>query len=133
MDGYLEGGTNVGQFVVAAAEREHGTVGYESGYTGLRRKETIPSSRATAAERQVIAAGEEYVIMHTGRVEVPTTGISTATIGEMVWIAVADQRLSIRPEDTRGLVPLGRVHALPGQRGIPSGASVLRVDLDHKV
>lgn len=136
MDGYLEGGTGVGQFAVAARDREHGTVGYEQRWVGLRRKQTIPSSRATAAERQVIAAGEEYVIMNTGRVEVPTGSWSASiTRGELVWIDPDDDRLSYRPADPveDGLVPVGRVHAMPGERGIPSGASVLRVDLDFKV
>jgi hypothetical protein len=72
-----------------------------------------------------IAVAEKFVIDTEGIVEVPNTGISGAAKGALVYIADADNSLSLT--SGAGKRRYGTVHELAGERKTPTGR--LRIKL----
>lgn len=72
-----------------------------------------------------IGIGEKFVIDTDGIVEIPNTGISGATKGALVYIATADNTLSLA--SGAGKLRFGSVFELAGERKTPTGR--LRIKL----
>jgi hypothetical protein len=114
---------------VPAATRScsHGDLTYEGGYVGTAVKQqgyTIATARANI---NVIAVSEPFFLITTGVVEVAAIG--GATFGEEVYITTATGVVGLGAPST-GQVKVGRIVALPGTYGCPTG--LMWVNLDAK-
>ncbi len=78
----------------------------------------------------VIAQSEDFTIRTKGIHQFPNTGITGAGVGDYVFIATADNALSLTKG--AGKVPFGQVVEKPGVRGRGVPAGFLRIDLDQK-
>lgn len=104
---------------------KHGGVCEEDGFVGVAIKQKARGFAAGMSGQAVIDKGEEFFIVTKGEVTVDT--ISGLAVGDDVWIIVAENKLT----ETEGSnLRYGRVKAIAGERGCPTGK--VRIDLDAK-
>jgi hypothetical protein len=71
---------------------------------------------------------EDYYLITKGVVQVPNTGLASSAKGDAVYIATDN---SLSPSGSPvGSVAYGRIVAVAGERGTPTGK--VRIDLDLK-
>lgn len=116
------------KYVTASADVRHGAVAADDGYVGTAVKQATPAADGLRADRNLIKAGEAYILIVKETIEVPNTGLTSLVKGDLVYINTTTNALAAA--SGAGLVPLGKIASLPGERGTP--AATLRVDLDFK-
>lgn len=122
--------TDSGRHRVASSsvKRLHGAACHEEGYVGIAQKQVQPGATIALAEYPYIQVAEAFTIITTGKVEVPT--VTSAARGSTIWINVDTQALSLTDPGSSDGMKFGRVDALAGEEGVPTG--FMRVDLDKK-
>lgn len=115
-------------YVTASAAVRHGAPAADDGYVGTTVKQKTPSADGVRADRNLIAAGEAYILIIKGVIEVPNTGLTSLVKGDVVFINTVTNALATATGTN--LVPLGKIASLPGERGTP--AATLRVNLNYK-
>lgn len=117
--------------LTANAVLTHGKPHWQDGMMGVPIKQDNPKSLDSLASRVQIQSGVKYFLRQKGVCEVKQAdhaGLAGATIGGTVYITTANDNLVL--VDTAGTVPFGRVQALAGQFGTPTG--FIRINMDNK-
>jgi hypothetical protein len=114
--------------LTANAVLTHNVPHYQGGIAGVPIKQDNPKTLDSLASRTQIQSGVKYFLRTKGVCEVDATSLAGATVGA----AGLHQQDHGRAPDGHGGrgVPLGRVIALAGQFGTPTGK--LRVNMDLK-
>lgn len=129
-----------GLYLNATAAIPHGDLTVERNMVGSAiKQQAYDSDSARGPGRKLIAIGERFFLRTKGVCEAETgTGkqgaaVAAAAVGDAIFIATgagADARGTLHAAAAAGRVKLGRVHAVPGVHGTPTG--ILRVDMDAK-
>jgi hypothetical protein len=115
--------------LTANAVLTHNVPHYQGGIAGVPVKQDNPKTLDSLASRTQIQSGVKYFLRTKGACEVDATTLAGATVGQAVYINKTTDALGLTA--TAGaVVPLGRVIALAGQFGTPTGK--LRVNMDLK-
>ena len=109
----------------------HGAPCVEGGIAGIGLKQKAPGWATPFADVKTIAIGEDFLIRHTGTVEVAE--LAGAIKGQAVYITTATDALTLTPPGAGTGFPFGRVADLPGQRGTPTGRMMVNLDLKDNV
>jgi Uncharacterized conserved protein (DUF2190) len=112
-------------YTTATKAVRHGAPTVEQGVAGIAVKQVEPPLTGAYADRDLVAIGEAFEILHKGQVEVDT--VAGFAKGDPVYITAATNVLS---ETAAGNVAFGRVVEVAGERGTPTGQ--VRIDLDER-
>lgn len=94
-------------------------------FVGVAVKQKAPGFDEGMSVQNLIANGEQYMIITKGVVTVDT--VSGFAVGDDVWLIKAENKLT----ETEGSnLRFGRVVEVAGERGCPTGK--VRIDLDAK-
>jgi hypothetical protein len=114
------------QLVTATKAVWHGHPTVENNFVGVAVKIKAPAAGAGSGTPQSqIAIGEDFNLIKKGEVQV--AAVSGAAKGDAIYIVAASNTLT---KTAGGNVAFGRVSAVAGEKGCPSG--FMRVDLDAK-
>ena len=116
-------------YVVAGVAARHKTIVCDDGYAGVAIKQKIPPADGVRADRDLIAAGEAYIVALRGKCDAPAASLPGIAKGAMVYVTEATNALATAAG--AGVVPLGRVSELAGERGTP--ADKVRINMDQRV
>jgi hypothetical protein len=128
-----------GMYVTLTAAAKHGDLTVQNGVAGSIVKQQQYTSDQARSTRADVAIGERVFLRTKGVAEAQTAtgqqgnGVAAAAIGAPVYIADgtgADARGLLFTAAAAGRVKLGRVHAIPGVHGCPTG--IIRIDMDLK-
>lgn len=107
----------------------HGDPTVEDHIAGIAVKQKEQSWTLGTANRQQIASGEAFAIIHKGQVSVRSALLAAPAKGDPVFITEATNALG--KVTGAGIIPFGRVVSLAGDnRGTPTG--IMIVDLDAR-
>jgi hypothetical protein len=117
---------------VATKQVTHGNPCIEDGVAGVAVKQQEQSWTLGIANRQVIAVGESFAIIHQGVVQIPSSLLASAAKGDAVYITPATNALTRNtPPASATNVAYGRVVNVAGDnRGTPTG--FIRIDLSAR-
>lgn len=115
-------------YVVAGVNVRHKAIASDDGYTGVAIKQKIPAADGVRADRDLIVAGEAYILALRGKCDVLASDLPGITKGTLVYVVPATNAVSVTA--TNNLV-LGRVSELAGERGTP--ADKVRINMDQRV
>jgi hypothetical protein len=114
---------------VATKTVTHGNPVVEDNMAGIAIKQQEQSWTLGIANRNVIAIGESFAIMHKGQTQIAAALLTAPAKGDPVYITIADNTLS--KVTAAGKLPFGRVTNLAGDnRGTPTG--FIRIDMDAR-
>lgn len=116
-------------YVTASAPVRHKAPAADDGYVGVAIKQAIPGADTPRADRDLIAAGEGYVMLLKGKADVNAADVPAIAKGALVYITEATNAISNAAG--AGKVVYGKVSELAGERGTP--ADKVRVNLELKV
>ena len=116
-------------YVVASKQLTHGAIATDQGFAGEAVKTQTPSAETPRNQRNIILAGESYLLLIGKIVEAPASALAGVAKGTLVYIAAADNSLSTT--SGAGKLALGKVSSLPGERGTPS--NLTRINQRQKV
>jgi hypothetical protein len=117
-------------YVTAGVDVRHGALACDDGFCGTAVKQKTPAADTVRASRDLIVAGEAYLLLIAQVVEAPRAGALASVVkGDLVYITAADNTLATT--SGAGKQVLGRVASLPGERGTPSDK--VRINLRQKV
>jgi hypothetical protein len=129
-----------GVYVTASRALVHGDIAVQNGIVGTCIKQAQYSAdSARGPGRQSIAIGERFFLRTKGIAEAATgagqqgNGVAAAAVGATIYVADgtgADAHGLLFSATAAGRQKLGRVHAVPGVHGTPTG--ILRIDMDLK-
>jgi hypothetical protein len=122
-------------YVVAPRQWTHGQLAAiaaaagTGGICGTVVKQQTPAADAARATRNIVASGEACLLLIDKTVEAPAASLPGVVKHQLVWISTADDSLSTATGT--GKIILGKVEALPGERGCPSDK--VRINQRQKV
>jgi hypothetical protein len=120
--------------LTANALLTHGKPHFQAGLVGVPIKQDQPKTLDALATRTQIASGVKYFLRLKGICEVKLSdyaGLAGATVGAAVFIDNVTDLLVL--VDTASTVPFGRVQAVAGQFGTPTGFIRINMDLKDNV
>lgn len=115
-------------YVTAGVAVRHKAPAADDGYVGIAIKQDTPAADVVRADRDLIAAGKGYLLMIRGIHEIPNAALPGIAKGALVYINTTTNALAAA--GGAGLVVLGKVASLPGERGTP--ADKVKVNLNEK-
>jgi len=116
-------------YVVAGVDVRNKVVAADDGYAGVAIKQLTPAADAPRTDRNLIEAGESYLLLLTGKADVAAADLPGIAKGALVYVTEATN--AITAAAGAGKLVLGKVSELPGERGTP--ADIVRVNMDQKV
>ena len=119
-----------GVYVInGATPIQHGSAQSNAGFVGVAVKQKVRAWSDAYNIQAQIDANEPYYLITKGVVQVANTdpGISAATKGTPTYITTATPGVLTT---TTGTPKFGRIVAIAGERGTPTGK--VRIDLDSK-
>lgn len=122
-------GPGVVSYHVATKQVTHGNPTIEDGVAGIAIKQVEQSWTLGIANRQIIAIGEQFAILHTGVAQVASSLLASAAKGDAVYITPATNALTRNTAPASATnVAFGRVISIAGDnRGTPTG--FIRIDM----
>ena len=118
-----------GYYATCTKQVNHGDPCVENEVAGIALKQQAPGWSTPYADVKKIIVTEQFLIRHTGRVEVPTLG--GAAKGSKVYITPATNALTLT--GTAPALPFGRVVELAGQRGTSTGNMIVDLEMRDSV
>lgn len=119
--------------LVANAILVHGVPHYQSSMAGIPIKQDNPKTLDSLVARTQIASGVKYALRHRGVCEVDVASISGAVLGSPVYIVKTTDALTLTAGSTGLNLPFGRVVALAGTYGVPTGKVRINMDLKDTI
>lgn len=116
---------------VATKQVTHGNPAVEDNMAGIAIKQQEQSWTLGIANRQNIAIGEAFAIIHKGVCQIAASLLAGATKGAAVYIVPTTNALTLTGPQSGTAIAFGRVASLAGDnRGTPTG--FLRIDMDQR-
>lgn len=116
-------------YVTAGVDVRHKTIASDDGYAGVTIKQAIPAADAPRANRDLIPAGQGYIMLLRGKCDALASDLPGIAKGAFVY--VTDATNAVTAAAGAGKTVLGRVSELPGERGTP--ADKVRINMDQRV
>jgi Uncharacterized conserved protein (DUF2190) len=119
-------------YATATKEVAHGAPCVEDNFAGIAIKQIAAPGGTGLGDDLItkVQVGEQFIIEHKGLWTVPNVDAAAATfaVGDDVWIDPDDNTTTSAHAGNEA--KFGRVEAIAGQRGTPTGK--MRVDLDAR-